>query len=274
MANTLLPVEQVAQVAVAQAPGLLAPLRDFATLIPLLERPGCSREVSVPVVAAVAAVRENPVNFEAGADAVIDAVGMQPVHLSAGAHLSNNDIQDGAALGWLAASTLRALEAGIMGRVAAELKPTNFSNTAWTGTAENFGPQAVAACRQAVPTGRRCLLLATAAYSALAGELKPLGNRWTLPGFVAVHEMAGLPSGVLGAVIDPAALVVCVGLPLPSVGISERMMVRRVPVEGLGLEILSVVWAAANNRAIFLSYDVLLAVKPASTARAALILTA
>lgn len=265
--DTSLLLEKLASAAVGAMPGLLAPLRDFATLLPLT---GAAKQVQIPILGTLPAIKVNAGDFEADTDSTITSQNATPVHLAEVVKVSFADLQSGALMDWLAGSALEKLAQEIQARCIALLVPENFATVFSTAPAASFGTADLAAGRAAVQSRRRALLLDGASLSGIADHLQ-LGadGRWTLPGFAAVHEIGTWPEGTAGAVLDPVALVAHVGPVIVPEG--RNPSVREVNIPDLGIRVSALAWTQPGSRVVYASFECRLALAAGQTGAAALL---
>ena len=254
--NSALVTKTLVQETIAAATAVCPPLRSAFTLLEV-KPPGPGRTIEVASCSSTAATITNPADWESG-NSVVGAVEVALNCYSKVFGLSSSDIQNGIVLQSIAKRAVEDFLADLIGVIVTPLTVANYGAAAVTVASDAWQQSDLESLLSAVTSRRKVCLLAPAYASKVRSAWLPVSNP-------AVYELSPWTSAgpnVVGAVLDPAGLIVATGLPDASAIGKSPMTVERFTLPGLEIPAELAVWTMPGTRQLRAALSVYLGVAP------------
>ena len=262
MSNTLnssLTTKLLVQETIASAAAVCPPLRSAFTLLEV-KPPGPGRTLEIASCSAKAATLVNPTDWETGA-ATVAAVEVTMNLYSKVYGLSADDIQKGITLQSIAKRATEDFITDLIGVIVTPLTVANFGAAVVSVASDAFGQSDLETFQASVNSWRKVCLMHTSYASKIRIVWVPITN----PAIFEVSPWTSAGPNVVGAVLDPSALIVATGLPDSSAIARSPMTVERFVLPGLEIPAELCTWVLPGTRQLRAALSVFLGASPGVT---------
>ena len=257
--NSSLVTKRLVAETIAAATAVCPPLRNAFTLIET-KPPGPGRTLEIASCSATAATLVNPTDWETGA-ATVGAVEIAMNLYSKVYGLSADDIQKGITLASIARKATEDFITDLIGILVTPMTVANYGAAVVSVASDAFGQSDLETLLASVNTRRKTVLLHPSYSSKVRSGWLPVTN----PAVYEVSPWTSAGANVVGAVLDPAGLIVATGLPDSSAVGKSPMTVERFVLPGLEIPAELCTWVMPGTRQLRAALSVYLGVAPGVT---------
>ena len=240
--NSALVTKRLVQETIAAATAVCPPLRNAFTILEVAP-PAPGRTLEIASCSSTAATLVNPTDWETGA-ATVGAVEIAMNCYSKVYGLSADDIQKGITLQSIAKRATEDFITDLIGVIVTPLTVVNYGAAVVSVASDAFGQSDLETLLSAVTSRRKVCLLHPSYASKIRSTWLPVSN----PAVYEVSSWTSAGANVVGAVLDPAALLVVSGLPDSSAIARSPLTLERFVLPGIELPCELAVWTMPGTR--------------------------